>query len=115
MRSIIGFGSPNKANTTGLTVHLLATKKSNSHKAAYGWPENEKFLVPREVPEYFAATRGKRGAAAQKSWTESFAAYKTKFPKKQPKYSRLSIAKLPEGWDSGLKPFAADPKEWQLA
>lgn len=110
VRSVIGYGSPNKANSHGAHGSPLGDEEIKLTKAFYGWPENEKFLVPSEVPEYFQSTFGKRGAAAQKSWTDSFAAYKAKFPQEAAEVQSIIDRKLPEGWDSGLKPFAADPK-----
>ena len=53
---------------------------------------------------------GKRGGAASASWTKLFAEYQAKFPKEGAEVSSIIHRKLPEGWDSGLKPFAADAK-----
>ena len=110
VKSIIGFGSPNKANTHGAHGAPLGDEEIKLTKASYGWPENEKFLVPSDVPAYFAKTMGKRGQAAQKEWTTQFADYKAKFPKEAAEVQSIIDRKLPAGWDAGIKPFAADPK-----
>ena len=110
VKSIIGFGSPNKANTHGAHGAPLGDDEIKLTKASYGWPENEKFLVPAEVPEYFTKTMGARGQAAQKEWTTNFANYKGKFPKEAAEVQAIIDRKLPTGWDAGIKPFAADPK-----
>ncbi len=110
VKSIIGFGSPNKANTHGAHGAPLGDEEIKLTKAVYGWPENEKFLVPPEVPEYFAKTMGKRGQAARQEWAARFADYKTKFPKEAAELQSIIDRKLPTGWDAGMKPFAADPK-----
>ncbi len=110
VKSIIGFGSPNKANTHGAHGAPLGDEEIKLTKAAYGWPENEKFYVPSEVPEYFNKTMGKRGQTASKEWAARFAEYKTKFPKEAAEVQSIIDRKLPAGWDSGIKPFAADPK-----
>lgn len=110
VKSIIGFGSPNKANTHGAHGAPLGDDEIKLTKAVYGWPENEKFYVPTEVPEYFNKTMGKRGQTASKEWAARFAEYKTKFPKEAAEVQAIIDRKLPAGWDSGIKPFAADPK-----
>jgi len=110
VKSIIGFGSPNKANTHGAHGAPLGDDEIKLTKAAYGWPENEKFYVPSEVPEYFSKTMGKRGQTASKDWAARFAEYKTKFPKEAVEVQAIIDRKLPVGWDSGIKPFAPDPK-----
>jgi transketolase len=110
VKSIIGFGSPNKANTHGAHGAPLGDDEIKLTKAAYGWPENEKFYVPSEVLEYFNKTMGQRGQTASKDWASRFAEYKTKFPKEAAEVQAIINRKLPDGWDSGIKPFAADPK-----
>ncbi len=60
VRSMIAWGSPNKANTHGAHGAPLGEDEVRLTKAAYGWPENEKFLVPDEVKTHF------RGAASQR-------------------------------------------------
>jgi transketolase len=110
VKSVIGFGSPNKANTHGAHGAPLGDEEIRLTKAGYGWPENEKFLVPPEVPDYFQKTMGKRGQTASSAWTKLFADYKVKFPKEAAEVQSILDRKLPESWDAGLKPFPADPK-----
>ncbi len=110
VRSVIGFGSPNKANTHGAHGAPLGDDEIKLTKKAYGWPENEKFLVPSEVPQYFAETIGKRGASCESAWNSLYAKYKAQFPKEAAELDALFARKLPKGWDSGLKPFETNEK-----
>ncbi len=110
VRSIIGFGSPNKANSHNAHGAPLGDEEIKLTKKAYGWPENEKFHVPEAVRTYFAETMGARGKKAQEAWTKLFADYQAKFPKEGAEVSCIVHRQLPAGWDSGLKPFAADAK-----
>lgn len=110
VRSVIGFGSPNKANTHGAHGAPLGDDEIKLTKKAYGWPENEKFLVPDEVPQYFADTLGKRGAQCESDWNAMFSKYKSQFSKEAAELDALFSRKLPKGWDSGLKPFEANAK-----
>ena len=115
VRSVIGFGSPNKANTHNAHGAPLGEDEIKLTKKAYGWPENEKFYVPDEVRKVFADTMGKRGKQASTAWSKLFADYQAKFPKEAAEVHSIVHRELPLGWDSGLKPFAADPKGLQLA
>jgi transketolase len=110
VRSIIGYGSPNKANSHGAHGAPLGDEEIRLTKAAYGWPADAKFLVPDEVPAYFAEKVGKRGAAAHKEWQAKFDKYRQQFPKEATELEAIAAGKLPPGWDSGLKPFEANEK-----
>ena len=110
VRSVIGFGSPNKANTHGAHGAPLGEDEIKLTKKSYGWPENGKFYVPDQVRKYFVDTMGKRGGEASAQWSKLFVDYQAKFPKEAAEVSGIFGRELPSGWDSGLKPFAADPK-----
>ncbi len=61
VRSVIAYGSPNKANTHGAHGAPLGEDEVRLTKAVYGWPENEFFYVPQEVREHFRAGIGATG------------------------------------------------------
>ncbi|XZE35113.1 transketolase [Pirellulaceae bacterium SH501] len=110
VKSVIGFGSPNKANTHGAHGAPLGDDEIKLTKKAYGWPEEEKFYVPDVTRKVFADTIGKKGAASSAAWMAKFSEYKAKFPKEAAAVQAIIDRKLPEGWDAGLKEFAADAK-----
>ncbi|GAB5405511.1 MAG: transketolase [Aureliella sp.] len=110
VKSVIGFGSPNKANTHGAHGAPLGDDEIKLTKKAYGWPEDEKFYVPEGVPEVFAETVGKRGAAASAAWQEQFDAYAAKYSEEAKQVKAIVAGELPEGWDSGITEFPADEK-----
>lgn len=110
IRSVIGFGSPNKANSHGAHGAPLGEDEIVLTKRAYGWPEDKKFFVPEEVRAYFAETTGKQGAAASSQWDEMFAKYKDQYATEGAQLEAMFAGELPEGWDAGLKEFPADPK-----
>lgn len=110
VRSVIGFGSPNKANTHGAHGAPLGEDEIKLTKQAYGWPEDAKFLVPTEVPQYFNETIGKRGAAGSADWERLFADYRQSFATEAAQLDALFAGQLPDGWDSGLSEFPADEK-----
>ncbi|MFM7926967.1 MAG: transketolase, partial [Pirellula sp.] len=110
VNSIIGYGSPNKANSHGAHGAPLGEEECKLTKKCYGWPENEKFLVPPEVREHFAQTMGARGSKASSDWNALFANYTKQYPTEAAQVQSILDGKLPSDWDKGLKPFAADAK-----
>lgn len=110
LRSIIGWGSPNKANTHNAHGAPLGPDEVKLTKKAYGWPEDAQFLVPPEVPQHFADGLGKRGGEACRKWNDQFAAYQKQFPKEAADLKAMWAGELPAGWDAGIPTFPADAK-----
>ena len=110
VKSIIGYGSPNRANSEKAHGEPLGEAEVKLTKAAYGWPEEAKFLVPEGVLEHFAAGIGKRGAAAHAAWSAKFADYAAKFPELATELEAMEGQNLPKGWEASLPHFPADAK-----
>ncbi|MCA9194531.1 MAG: transketolase [Planctomycetales bacterium] len=110
VRSIIGYGSPNKANSHAAHGAPLGDDEIKLTKQFYGWPENEKFLVPEEVVNYFQETIGSSGASASHAWKELFEEYKQSFAIEGAELESLFAGRLPDGWDAGIREFPADAK-----
>ena len=108
--SHIGYGSPHKQDTAAAHGEPLGDDEVRLCKRAYGWPEDEKFLVPDGVYEHFAAGIGARGSEARRKWTELFAAYRAEYPDAAAEIELMQRRELPAGWDRNLPVFAADPK-----
>ena len=60
VRSVIAYGAPNKHNTHGAHGAPLGEEEIKLTKEAYGWPADQKFLVPDEVMANFRANIGAR-------------------------------------------------------
>ena len=108
--SHIGYGSPNKQDTSAAHGEPLGVEEVRLTKRAYGWPEDAQFLVPDGVYDHFAAGIGARGAQARKEWNELFAKYKAQYPDLANEVDLMQRRELPAGWDRNLPTFAADPK-----
>jgi transketolase len=108
--SHIGYGSPNKQDTSAAHGEPLGEEEVRLTKRAYGWPEDAQFLVPDGVREHFAEGIGARGAAARKKWEEMFARYRAAFPDLAREVDQMQKRELPEGWDKDLPTFPADAK-----
>jgi len=110
LRSIIGFGSPNKANSHSAHGAPLGEEEVKLTKRAYGWPEDQSFLVPDEVRRDFAQGIGARGPAARAAWEAQYREYAAKFPKEAAELEAIWAGKLPAGWEQGVPTFPTDPK-----
>ncbi len=110
VRSVIAFGAPNKANTHEAHGAPLGEEEVRLTKAAYGWPENEKFLVPGEVTDHFRQGIGARGEKLFADWTAKFARYKAQYPDLAAELEMIDRRELPAGWDADIQPFPADAK-----
>ncbi len=110
VRSVIAYGSPNKANTHGAHGAPLGEEEVRLTKAAYGWPENEFFLVPQEVRDHFRAGIGERGEKLHRQWTSLFAEYKKKYPGQAAELEMIAGRELPGDWGADIQSFPADAK-----
>lgn len=108
--SHIAWGSPNKQDTHAAHGEPLGEEEIRLTKRAYGWPEDEKFLVPDGVRQHFAAGIGARGRDARAAWMARFKAYAAAHPDLADQMFRMQHRELPEEWDRGLPAFPADPK-----
>ncbi|MFO0819526.1 MAG: transketolase [Pirellulales bacterium] len=110
LKSIIGFGSPNKANSHAAHGAPLGDDEVKLTKRAYGWPEDQKFLVPDEAKADFAQGLGARGARLRAEWHAKFQEYSQAYPELAAELRRIWAGELPEGWEASLPVFPADPK-----
>ena len=110
LKTVIGYGSPNKADTHGAHGEPLGADEIKLTKKAYGWPEDSSFLVPDGVYEQFQKGIGERGAAARAAWQKLFDEYKAKFPKEAAELDAMEKRDLPAGWDKDIPVFPADAK-----
>ncbi|MEM9364390.1 MAG: transketolase [Planctomycetota bacterium] len=110
VKSIIGWGAPNKQNTHGAHGAPLGWDEVALAKKAYGLPEDKKFYVPEGVREHFASGVGARGAKQYAAWQELWTAYQANHPDKASELGALFDGELPEGWDRDIPVFPADEK-----
>ncbi len=89
----IGFGSPNRANTSKAHGEPLGAEEIKLTRAAIGW-EHAPFVIPTEVYSDWDAKA--KGAAAQKEWTEGFDAYKAAYPAQAKELVRRMKGELPK-------------------
>ena len=110
VRSIIGWGAPNKQNTHGAHGAPLGWDEVALAKENYGFPKDEKFYVPDGVREHFQRNVGERGADAYQAWSATWSDYQKAHPDKATELKAMFSGQLPDGWDRDIPTFEASEK-----
>lgn len=109
VKSIIGYGAPNKQDTASAHGSPLGEEEIALAKESYGWTR-DKFSVPDEVLEHFQNSIGKRGGETYQAWNERFAEYCAQFPSEAEELKSLFARRLPNDWGATLPDFDPDEK-----
>ena len=104
VKSVIGFGSPNKQGTSSSHGSPLGDNEIILVKRNFGFPEDEKFFIPTEVAEHFAELSLK-GAELEKKWNELFEKYSQKFPEEAKLFTKVMNGDFGESWKNLLPKF----------
>ena len=92
-RTVIGFGSPNKAGKEESHGAALGDEEVALTRKQLGWNYGP-FEIPKEI--YQAWDAHDRGAKAQQSWNEKLAAWEKEFPDLAAEFKRRMSGGLPE-------------------
>ncbi|WP_342324089.1 transketolase [Kosakonia sp. BYX6] len=95
-RTVIGFGSPNKAGKEESHGAALGEEEVALTRQKLGW-KYPPFEVPKEI--YQAWDARERGAKAQQAWNEKLAAWEKAFPDLAAEFKRRMSGELPESWE----------------
>lgn len=87
-KTIIGKGSPNKQNSSGVHGSPLGADEIILAKKTLGIPENQEFYEPENVLNYFGKSVA-AGESAQAEWNDLFARYEEYFPEKAAEFNSL--------------------------
>ena len=109
VRTMIGFGAPNRQGTAKAHGEPLGDEELMAAKNNLGWPLEPRFLIPGEVMEFYREAV-ERGREIEAEWTQRFDAYKQAFPELGAELQRRLDRDLPMGWDVDLPTFPADAK-----
>ncbi|HTZ69138.1 MAG TPA: transketolase [Acetobacteraceae bacterium] len=101
-KTVIGWGSPNKAGGHDVHGAPLGKEEAAKTKERLGWSE-ETFSIPDEVRAAWDARA--RGAAAEREWQAAFDAYAHAYPAEAAEFTRRIAGALP-------KDFAAEAAAW---
>lgn len=109
IKTVIGFGSPNKAGSSASHGAPLGAQEAAASKAAYGWTEDPFFIsddVKEALQEYT-----EKGEALEKVWKELLSAYTTEFPELADQFYRVIEGSLPSDWKEDWPEFEAGDKK----
>jgi len=110
VKSIIGWGAPNKQDTSSAHGEALGEEEVKLAKKFYGWPEDKQFYVPDGVMQHFADGMGARGKKLHAEWKQRFDAYEKANPELAKEAWQMLESKLPDNWDADIPTFEADAK-----
>ena len=105
VRTVIGYGAPNKAGTQKAHGSPLGEDEVRLAKEFYGWDPDRHFFVPDEVAEHFR-TAVPRGEQVVAEWEDRLARYAADYPAEATELRRRIDGRLPDGW-------AADLPRWE--
>jgi transketolase len=109
VRTIIGYGAPDKQGTSKAHGEPLGDDELNAAKKNLGWPLEPRFLIPGDVLEFYREAV-ERGRDLEADWDKRFQAYKKEYPELGAELQRRLHGELPKGWDADLPTFPADAK-----
>ena len=95
-RTVIGFGSPNKAGKEEAHGAALGDEEVALTRKQLGW-NYAPFEIPKEI--YQAWDARERGQQQEAAWNEKFAAYEQAHPELAREFSRRMGGGLPENWE----------------
>ncbi|WP_064609395.1 transketolase [Photobacterium sp. J15] len=104
-KTIIGFGSPNKAGSHDCHGAPLGAEEIAAAREFLGWNHGP-FEVPADVYAEWDAKEA--GAAKEAAWDEKFAAYAAAHPELAAEFKRRVNNELPENWEEASNAIIAD-------
>jgi transketolase len=109
VRTIIGYGAPNKQGTFATHGAPLGQDELLAAKRNLGWPTEPDFFIPDDVLSHFRMALS-HGQTRKADWEETFSQYAQAFPQLAEEFNRRMSGELPPGWDAELPSFRPDPK-----
>ncbi|MBM3494421.1 MAG: transketolase [Armatimonadetes bacterium] len=104
VKTVIGCGSPNKANSSDAHGSPLGKDEVAATKRNLGMPDDRAFFVPDEVRAGFANVVAK-GRAAHAGGSKTFDAWAQTSAELAIQWADAISGRLPEGWDRDIPEF----------
>lgn len=106
VKTIIGYGSPNKAGSSKAHGAPLGEEEVKLTKAYYGW-SHEPFYVSEEVYAHFKEKVQQRGEQLESEWNELFQSYKEAYPQLASELELAINNELPEDYAKDVPVYEA--------
>ncbi|MDL4914416.1 MAG: transketolase [Enterobacterales bacterium endosymbiont of Blomia tropicalis] len=104
-RTVIGFGSPNKAGKEEAHGAALGEEEIALTRKQLGW-NYPPFEIPKEIYQQWDAKAA--GAEREKAWNAKLEAYKQAHPELAQEYLRRMNGEMPSAWKADAAKFIAD-------
>ncbi|QZE30387.1 transketolase [Pantoea ananatis] len=104
-RTVIGFGSPNKAGKEEAHGAALGEEEVALTRKQLGW-NYPAFEIPKEIYKQWDAKQA--GAEREKAWNNKLAAYKQAYPELAAEYARRMNGGMPANWEAETAKFVAE-------
>ncbi|WP_413527951.1 transketolase [Rahnella inusitata] len=101
-KTVIGFGSPNKAGTHDVHGAALGAAEVAATREALGW-KYAAFEIPQDIYAQWDAKEV--GKAKEAAWDEKFAAYAKAHPELAKEFKRRVNGELPANWEADAQKF----------
>lgn len=101
-KTIIGYGSPNKANSHDVHGAPLGDAEIAATRVALGWKYGP-FEIPAAIYEQWDAKVS--GKVKECAWKQKFSAYQAAFPQLAAEFERRIRGELPAHWTSSSQAF----------
>lgn len=101
-KTVIGFGSPNKAGSHDSHGAPLGDDEIVLTRKKLGW-DYPPFEIPADI--YAAWDAKEAGAKKEQQWDEKFAAYQAEYPEKAAEFTRRMSGQLPKDWAEKSQAF----------
>ncbi|GLW36406.1 transketolase [Pectobacterium carotovorum subsp. carotovorum] len=104
-KTVIGFGSPNKAGTHDSHGAPLGEAEVAASREQLGWT-HAPFDIPADI--YAAWDAKPAGQRKEAAWDEAFAAYASAYPELAAEFTRRTSGELPANWQADAQKFIDD-------
>lgn len=112
VKTVIGFGSPNRAGTAEVHGKPLGKDEVAEVRKAYNWSYEEEFVIPDEVKEAISELQTSF-SKQEEEWNQLFQRYQSTYPELAEQLQQAIIGDLPQGWDQDLPTYS--PEQLALA
>ena len=107
VRTHIGYGSPNKQDTSEAHGSPLGEEEVKLTKKAYGWDPEKFFFIPEEALKSFR-TAVENGKKKEEEWKKLFSEYSKAFPVEAKLYENAIKGDYGDAWKKALPVFTAE-------
>lgn len=109
IRTYIGYGSPNKQDTSSVHGEPLGDNEIKATRKNLNWPADTTFFVPNETLHHCRQAL-ERGKLQEEEWQKLLALYHAAHPELAHEFTQRLNRELPSDWDQDIPLFPTDAK-----